>query len=289
MDGRRFRSRIRPLYVGKGYRSVTDKVADIGVFGGTGFYSFLGEVEEIWVETPYGAPSDKIAIGTVGDRRVAFLPRHGKDHTIPPGSINYRANLWAMKKIGVSRIIGPCAAGSLQPHVKPGDLVISDQFVNRTWGRADTFYEGPVVTHVSPADPYCCELRKLAATAAETERVDFHPDGTVVVIQGPRFSTRAESREYAEHGWEVINMTQYPEGYLARELEICYVNIALITDYDVGTEHDPSYEAVSHEAVVKAFQDNLVKLQSVLFRLIETIPLQRDQCSCGTALRSARG
>lgn len=263
--------------------------ADIGIFGGTGFYSFLKDVEEVWIETPYGAPSDKIAIGELAGRRVAFLPRHGKDHRLPPHLINYRANLWAMKELGVTRIIGPCAAGSLQPHVKPGDIVISDQFVNRTWGRKDTFYEGPIVTHVSAADPYCPELRELAIAAAKSEPGDVHPTGTVVVIQGPRFSTRAESKEYAAHGWEVINMTQYPEAYLARELEICYVNIALITDYDAGSEEHPDVEPVSHEGVIEIFRSNLSKLQRVLYNLVESIPLERDSCSCGSALGTARG
>jgi len=262
--------------------------ADIGVFGGTGFYEFLTNVEEIWIETPYGAPSDKVALGEVGGKRVAFLPRHGKDHRIPPHLINYRANLWAMKELGVSRIIGPCAAGSLQPHIKPGDLVVTDQFVNRTWGRKDTFYEGPIVTHVSPADPYCPELRKLAIEAAKQEGVTVHERGTVVVVQGPRFSTRAESQEFRSHGWEVINMTQYPEGYLARELGICYVNIALVTDYDVGSVDNPDDVPVSHEAVMIAFKQNLEKLRRVLFRLIEAIPLER-RCQCADALRSARG
>jgi 5''-deoxy-5''-methylthioadenosine phosphorylase len=261
--------------------------ADIGVFGGTGFYEFLTNVKEIWIETPYGAPSDKVALGEVGGKRVAFLPRHGKDHRIPPHLINYRANLWAMKELGVSRIIGPCAAGSLQPHIKPGDLVVTDQFVNRTWGRKDTFYEGPIVTHVSPADPYCPEMRALAIEAAKEEKINVHERGTVVVIQGPRFSTRAESQEYRSHGWEVINMTQYPEGYLARELGICYVNIALITDYDVGTLEHP--EPVSHEAVMIAFKQNIEKLQKVLFRLIEKVPVDERACQCADALKSARG
>lgn len=253
--------------------------ADIGVFGGTGFYEFLTNVKEIWIETPYGAPSDKVALGEVGGKRVAFLPRHGKDHRIPPHLINYRANLWAMKELGVSRIIGPCAAGSLQPHIKPGDLVVTDQFVNRTWGRKDTFYEGPIVTHVSPADPYCPEMRALAIEAAKEEKINVHERGTVVVIQGPRFSTRAESQEYRSHGWEVINMTQYPEAYLARELGICYVNISLITDYDAGLEGDPSVEPVTHKAVLEVFQENLGKLKGVLRRLIEAIPEHRE-CGC---------
>lgn len=256
--------------------------ADIGVFGGSGFYEFLDDVQEVWIDTPYGAPSDRIALGTMFGKRVAFLPRHGKDHRYPPAQINYRANLWAMKSLGITRIIGPCAAGSLTPKVKPGHFVICDQFVNRTWGREDTFFTGPIVRHVSPADPYCSELRTLAIESAKEEGVVVHPTGTVVVIQGPRFSTRSESREYSSHGWEVINMTQYPEAYLARELGICYVNISLITDYDAGLEGDPSIEPVSHKAVLEVFNENLANLKGILRRLIERIPEHRD-CQCGAS------
>lgn len=264
--------------------------ADIGIFGGSGFYSLLENVEEVWVETPYGAPSDKIALATVHGKRVAFLPRHGKDHRYPPHVINYRANLWAMKELGVQHIIGPCAAGSLQAHVKPGDFVVTDQFVNRTWGRADTFYEGPITTHISPAEPYCPYLRKVAIEAAKEQGITVHEQGTVVVINGPRFSTKAESREFSSHGWEVINMSQYPEGMLARELEICYTNIALITDYDAGLEGQPEIEAVSHQAVMKIFKDNNERLKNLLFGMTEKIEIQRDRdCLCASALKMARG
>lgn len=263
--------------------------ADIGIFGGSGFYQFLDGVEEVWIETPYGAPSDRIALATLGGKRVAFLPRHGKDHRYPPAQINYRANLWAMKHLGVSRIIGPCAAGSLNPNMKPGEFVVCDQFVHRTWGRADTFFEGPVTTHVSAADPYCNEMRGLAVRAAKSEGITVHDGGTVVVIQGPRFSTRAESKEFQQHGWDVINMTQYPEAYLARELEICYVNISLITDFDAGLEGDPSVEPVSHEAVLKVFNQNIERLKRVLYKLVELTPAERTQCACGHALGSTRG
>lgn len=261
--------------------------ADIGVFGGSGFYEFLDNVTEVWIETPYGAPSDRIALATIGGKRVAFLPRHGKDHRYPPGKINYRANLWAMKSLGVTHIIGPCAAGSLTPRVRPGEFVICDQFVNRTWGREDTFFTGPITTHVSPADPYCPNLRQLAAEAAEEQGVTVHRQGTVVVIQGPRFSTRAESKEFQSHGWEVINMTQYPEAYLAKELGICYVNISLITDFDAGLDDDPSIDPVSHEAVMKVFNANIENLKGVLSRLIAKIP-DRPDCSCAGSLGTAR-
>lgn len=256
-----------------------DRRIEIGIFGGSGFYEFLDDVEEIWVDTPYGAPSDKIAIATIAGRKVGFLPRHGRDHRYPPHKINYRANIWAMHHLGASRIIGPCAAGSLKPEIKPGDFVVTDQFVHRTWGREDTFFEGPTVTHVSAADPYCPELRQLAIDQARSLGITVHPQGTVVVIQGPRFSTKAESKEFRSHGWDVINMTQYPEGILAREMGMCYVNIALITDYDSGLEDDPSVPPVTHGAVLKVFKENNDKLKKLLIAMVEHMP-EEPHCSC---------
>jgi 5'-methylthioadenosine phosphorylase len=260
------------------------KTAEIGIFGGSGFYSLLDNVEEVTVETPYGAPSDKIAIAEIGRKRVAFLPRHGKQHQYPPHLINYRANLWAMKSLGVKQIIGPCAAGSLQPNVKPGEFVVIDQFVNRTWGRKDTFFEGPIVRHVPAAEPYCSSMRKIAVSCAKKLGITVHETGTVVVIQGPRFSTKSESREFSKNGWEVINMTQYPEGWLARELGICYINIALITDYDVGLEDNPDIKPVTHEEVLKVFSTNNDKLRNLLFAMIEELPTRPD-CACGDHLK----
>jgi 5'-methylthioadenosine phosphorylase len=255
------------------------KEANIGIFGGSGFYSLLDKVEEISVETPYGVPSEKIAIAEIGGKKVAFLPRHGKRHHLPPHMINYRANIWAMKSLGVQQIIGPCAAGSLQAHIKPGDFVIVDQFVNRTWGRSDSFVEGPIVTHLPAADPYCETLRHSAILNAKKIGIPTHEHGTVVVIQGPRFSTRAESREFSRNGWEVINMTQYPEGWLARELGMCYANIALITDYDAGLEGNPDIKPVTQEEVFKVFKGNNDKLKQLLFAMIEDLPLH-PQCGC---------
>lgn len=260
--------------------------ARIGIFGGSGFYSLLEGVDEIQVETPYGAPSAPLTIGEIGGVSVAFLPRHGKEHTLPPQVINYRANVWAMKSLGVERIIGPCAAGSLKEEVRPGDFVISDQLVDRTTGRKDTFYDGPITTHVSFADPYCPEMREVAIKTGRDQGITLHERGTVVTIQGPRFSTRAESKWFQQAGWEVINMTQYPEAYLARELEICYVNIALITDYDVGVEGRD--DAVSHEEVIKVFTANNDKLRALLFSLVPSLPTERS-CPCSTALKGARG
>jgi 5'-methylthioadenosine phosphorylase len=260
--------------------------AEIGVFGGSGFYHLDG-AEEIKMDTPYGAPSDNITLATIGGKRVAFLPRHGKKHQVPPHMINYRANLWAMKELGVTRVIGPCAAGSLQADVRPGDFVICDQFVDRTNGRKDTFYDGPVTTHISTADPYCPELRKLAVEKARMLGITVHETGTVVVIQGPRFSTRSESKWFGSQGWEVINMTQYPECVLARELGMCFVNISLITDYDVGVEGDPDLAAVTHEAVIEVFNRNNDKLRALLHELIAAIP-ETPGCKCYQHLLDGR-
>lgn len=261
--------------------------AEIGIFGGSGFYSLLDDVEETVVETPYGSPSARLAIGYIDGRRVAFLPRHGNRHELPPHMINYRANIWAMKKLGVTRIIGPCAAGSLQAHVKPGDFVICDQFVDRTKGRIDTFYDGPVATHVSAADPYCRTMREVAVEAAKESGINVHDGGTVVVVQGPRFSTKAESKWFSSHGWEVINMTQYPEAYLARELEICYLNISLITDYDTGLEDFPEIEPVTMDEVIAIFNANNEKVRDLIFKIVPKLPGKRD-CDCASALSGAR-
>lgn len=258
--------------------------ARVGIFGGSGFYSLLDDVKEVPLDTPYGAPSSPLMVGEIEGVSVAFLPRHGTKHELPPHMINYRANVWAMKELGVTRIIGPCAAGSLKPGVDPGHFVVSDQLVDRTTGRKDTFYDGPETTHVSYADPYCPELRSLTIDLAKRQQITVHERGTVVTIQGPRFSTRAESKWFQDAGWEVINMTQYPEAYLSRELEICYVNIALITDYDVGVEGG---EPVSHEKVIEVFNANNDKLRSLLFALVPGIPSERS-CPCANALEGAR-
>ncbi len=264
---------------------MTSVQAEIGVFGGSGFYQFLEDAETVQVETPYGMTSCDITIGTVAGRRVAFLPRHGYNHSIPPHLINYRANVWAFKKLGVTRVISPCAAGSLQKYVRPGSFVICDQYVDRTNSRKDTFYDGPIATHVSAADPYCPEMRQYAIDAARACGIEHHPEGTVVVIQGPRFSTRAESNWFRTQGWEVINMTQYPEAHLVKELEMCVVNVSLITDYDTGI---PGVEPVSHEEVLKVFADNNEKLKNLLFKLIEILPPHRENCVCGQVLSHSR-
>jgi 5'-methylthioadenosine phosphorylase len=252
----------------------------VGIFGGSGFYRFLDDVEELVVDTPYGPPSARIRMGEIEGARVAFMPRHGDEHSLPPHRINYRANVWAMREVGVKRIIGPSACGSLKPELAPGTFVVCDQFVDRTSGREDTFYDGPQTTHVSAADPYCPDLGRILVEAGD-ERVVA--GGTVVVIQGPRFSTRAESRWFAEAGFDVVNMTQYPEAWLARELGLCYANVSLVTDYDVGLE---GTEPVSADQAFRVFADNLDRLRALLFRAVPKIGPQPDDI-CASALDSA--
>ena len=260
--------------------------AEIGIFGGSGFYSFLDDAVDVTIETPYGEPSAPLTLGSIRGRSVAFLPRHGRQHQFPPHMINFRANLWAMKELGVSRIIGPCAVGSLRADVHPGEFLIADQLVDRTRGRKDTFYDGPQTTHISFADPYCPELRPIAAATARDAGIAAHDGGTMVVIQGPRFSTRAESRWFSAAGWSVVGMTQYPEAYLARELEMCFVNVSLVTDYDAGLEDADA--PVTHEGVMEVFNANIEKVRRLLFDLVPRIPSERA-CICSTALASAGG
>ncbi len=258
--------------------------AEIGIIGGSGFYTFLDQGEEVELETPYGRPSAPVAVGELGGKRVAFLPRHGRRHELPPHRIPYRANLWALKELGVRRVLGPCASGALRPDLRLGEFVVCDQYVDRTWGRSDTFYEHAPVTHVSAADPYCPELRRLLVETARELGIPVRDGGTVVVIQGPRFSTRAESRWFRAMGWDVINMTAYPECQLARELELCYATVAMVTDYDVGVEGG---EPVSAERVVDVFRRNNERLRELLCAVIPRIGPQPEDV-CATALRAAR-
>jgi 5'-methylthioadenosine phosphorylase len=260
--------------------------AEIGIFGGSGFYEFADSgVDEIKVETPYGPPSDKLALCTIAGRKVVFLPRHGKSHSIPPHKINYRANLWAFKELGVTRIIAPNAVGSLQREYEPGHFAINDQFVDRTNGRIDTFYDGPFATHVSTAEPYCPQLRAAAIAATKAENVPVHETATSVVIQGPRFGTKAESIWHASSGFHIVSMTQYPEVTLARELAICFANISLITDYDSGVAVDGDH--VESSDVLRVFAQNTENLKKVLRRVIGELAVERT-CSCGDALKYAR-
>ncbi|MFJ6212578.1 S-methyl-5'-thioadenosine phosphorylase [Streptomyces sp. NPDC092296] len=261
---------------------------DVGVIGGSGFYAFLDDVTEVAVDTPYGPPSDSVVVGEVGGRRVAFLPRHGRGHHLPPHRINYRANLWALRSLGARQVLGPCAVGGLRPEYGPGTLVVPDQLVDRTSGRVQTFYDGvpladgrvPAVVHVSLADPYCPVGRQVALTAARGSDWEPVDGGTLVVIEGPRFSTRAESRWYAAQGWSVVGMTGHPEAVLARELGLCYTSISLVTDLDAGVE---TGEGVTHDEVLAVFAQNVGRLRTVLFDVVAGLPAERD-CICSHAL-----
>jgi len=264
---------------------MTQNLADIGVFGGSGFYSFLENPKEVQIDTPYGKPSDSLFIGKIGEHNVAFMPRHGRKHSIPPHLINYRANVWAMKEVGATRVVSPCAAGSLQKHVKPGDFVICDQFVDWTNSRQSTFVDGPNVYHVSSAENYCPELREIAIDTAKKLGITVHEKGTIVVVNGPRFSTKAESAFFTNQGWEVINMTQFPEAYLVKELDMCPLNISLITDYDAGLVGD--VPPVTHADVIKVFSENNEKLRKLLFTMIENIPMERNNCDCANTLATS--
>ena len=261
--------------------------AEIGVIGGSGFYSLLDDVREIKVDTPYGPPSDSVFLADVSGRKVAFLPRHGRRHTIPPHKINYRANVWAMKALGVRAVISPCAAGSLQPHVKPGDFVVCDQFVDRTYGREQTFFDGPIVSHVSSAEIYDPQLRRIAIDVIRANDIPVHEAGTIVIIQGPRFSTKSESRWFSDAGWEVISMTQFPEAYLCRELGMAVVNISLITDFDAGVIEGT--EAVNAMSVLEVFELNAARIRTVVLEMIGKFPADLSALGAAEVLRYTRG
>jgi 5'-methylthioadenosine phosphorylase len=245
--------------------------AEIGIFGGSGFYSLLERSTEREVDTPYGPPSAPVAVGELGGRQVAFLPRHGPDHRYPPHRIPYRANVWAMRTLGVRWLLGPCAAGSLRADLAPGAFVVCDQLVDRTGGREQSFYDGPDTHHVSFADPYDPTLRRLLVECARAQGLAVHDGGTMVVVQGPRFSTRAESAWFRGMGWDVVNMTGHPEAVLARELEIAYAAVAVITDYDAGTD-DPAVTPVTQAEVGDRFRRSLAGLRILLGAVVPRIP-----------------
>lgn len=250
--------------------------AEVAVIGGTGFYSFLQDPEEVRVGTPYGDPSAPLAVGTVAGRRVAFLPRHGAHHDFPPHGIPYRANLWALRSLGVRQVLAPCAVGGLRPSVAPGDVVVPDQLVDRTYRRVPSFVERGAV-HLPFGDPYCPGLRAAVLGAAPAVGVEAGDGGTMVVIEGPRFSTRAESRSYAEQSWTLINMTALPEAALAREMGQCYASIALVTDMDAGAEEG---HGVDQAEVFALFRANLERLTGLLEATIAALP-DPSACSCG--------
>ncbi len=261
--------------------------AEFGIIGGSGLYSLISGAEELDIETEFGKPSDKISIGVINGRKVAFLPRHGRNHTIPPHKINYKANMAALNSLGVTRIISTSAVGSLKIDFVPGDFAFPTQFINMTSGRADTYFDGDNVTHISTAFPYCPELHKASIRAGDYDDIKYHENATMVVINGPRFSTLAESKFFNMIGADIINMTQYPEIALARELGMCYSSIAVVTDYDAGIEADQRIQPVSLEEVNARFAGSMEKVKKVLADIINETPEERS-CDCKNALDNAR-
>jgi 5'-methylthioadenosine phosphorylase len=257
--------------------------ADIGVIGGSGFYSFLTDAERLAVTTPFGDPSDDLVLGKVHGRRVAFIARHGHDHRFPPHRVNYRANLWALRSVGVRQVLAPCAVGSLKPEHGPGTLVVPDQVVDRTWGRDHTVYDavGPVV-HVGFADPFCPRGREAAINAGRAAGSNIVDSGTLVVINGPRFSSRAESLWHQQAGWAVVGMTGMPEASIARELAMCFTTVALVTDHDAGVDGG---QGVTHDEVLKVFAHSLDGLKTVLKSAISKMPTPEDDASATCACR----
>jgi 5'-methylthioadenosine phosphorylase len=254
-------------------------LAELAVIGGSGLYALLPDAEERSVDTPYGPTSDPITVAPVAGRSVAFLPRHGRDHRHPPHRIPYRANLWALRELGVSQILAPCAVGGLRPDLGPGTFVVPDQLIDRTSGRAQTFYDSGAA-HVGFADPYCPAGRATVLATAAGRGVAMTDGGTMVVVEGPRFSTRAESRWYAATGATLVNMTGHPEAALARELALCYTAIALVTDFDAGVEGD---HGVTQEEVFRVFGENTERLRGLLFAVLAALPTERT-CPCPRAL-----
>ncbi|MGL5825689.1 MAG: S-methyl-5'-thioadenosine phosphorylase [Nocardioides sp.] len=245
--------------------------AEVAVIGGSGFYSFLADAASVTVTTPYGDPAAPISIGTVAGRSVAFVPRHGAQHEFPPHAINYRANLWALRSLGVRQILAPCAVGGLRAEVAPGDIAIPDQLVDRTTSRVSSYVESGG-THVPFGDPYCARLASAISAADPSVKAG----GTMVVIEGPRFSTRAESQWYADQGWTLVNMTGHPEAVLAREMRMCYSAVALVTDMDAGAE---AGESVGQEEVFAMFARNIDRLRALLTRALEDLP-DPGGCAC---------
>ena len=265
----------------------TKDKATIGIIGGSGLYDpqILTNVKEIKVYTPYGLPSDNIILGEVEGKKVAFLPRHGRGHKIPPHKINYRANIWALKELGVKWVISVSAVGSLRMDYKPGDFVVPDQFIDMTKNREYTFFDGPVVAHVSMADPFCNHLRRIIIEAAKDLGIVTHPTGTYICIEGPRFSTRAESRVWKEvFKADIIGMTLVPEINLACEAQMCYATIAMVTDYDVFAEIPVTAEEVS-----RVMAENTEKVKKLLYEVIKRLPEKPDEgeCSCCNSLKTA--
>jgi 5'-methylthioadenosine phosphorylase len=257
--------------------------AEIGIIGGTGLYDpqLLKNVEEVNVETPYGEPSAAITVGELTGRRVAFLPRHGKKHTIRPTDVNSRANIFALKKLGVKRILAPSAVGSLKEDCEPGDVVFADQFIDRTTKREQSFYTGNKVCHISVAEPMCPEIRTTLIAVAENMGIRAHATGTYVCIEGPRFSTKAESKLFRSWDADIIGMTLVPECVLAREAELCYASISTITDYDVWKDH-----VVSADEVVATMKASVEKVKRIILEAVSHLP-KECSCECKSALNGA--
>ena len=262
---------------------MTEKI--LGVIGGSGLYAMkdLKVVDKVSVETPFGEPSDAIVVGELEGTRMAFLPRHGVGHRIPPSEINYRANIFAMKKLEVERIISVSAVGSMKEEIIPGHIVVPDQFIDRTFARKTTFFGNGIVGHVSLADPICDELHETVLESSQQAGANVHPGGTYICIEGPQFSTRAESFLYRSWGVDVIGMTNVTEAKLAREAGICYVTIALATDYDCWHQEE---EAVTLEAVLEIMHQNVELAQSILKEIVKK-PILKRSCTCGEAAKNA--
>jgi 5'-methylthioadenosine phosphorylase len=258
--------------------------AEIGIIGGTGIYSegMLKNVKVTKIRTPYGKPSSSVRIGDFKGKRIAFLFRHGDSHSIPPHKVNSQANIYALKKLGVERIMGIAAVGSLKEEIKPGDIVIPDQFIDMTKFRNPTFYDGPKVAHVSMADPFCKEMRDLVCRTIKNLNIRFHEKGTYLCIEGPRFSTRAESNLWRIMKADIIGMTLIPEVVLAREKEVCYLSVSSVTDYDCWKAN----EAVSADDVIKTMKKNTQNIKKILETLIPSIQKERE-CECSKALENA--
>jgi len=262
--------------------------AKIGVIGGSGLYQMeaLADEEEVVIDTPFGKPSDAFIIGSLGGERVAFLPRHGRGHRLSPTEIPFRANIYAMKLIGVERIISASAVGSLREELKPMDIVFPDQFFDRTRQRVSTFFNSGIVAHVSFADPVCHQLcDAMEATARrEIEDIDIHRGGTYLCMEGPAFSTKAESEVYRSLGMSVIGMTNLQEAKLAREAEICYATMALVTDYDCW---HPEHDSVTIEMVIDYLNRNVSNAQKIIAGAVARLAVEERRCKCGHALRHA--
>lgn len=257
-------------------------MVEIGIIGGSGLYELLSEPKELKVDTAYGAPSSTVSIGLIGGKEIAFMTRHGREHAVPPHLINYRANIAAMRNLGVNTLITSSVVGSLRADYKPGDFVITDQFYDRTWGRESTFYTGPKVVHVSMADPYCSRLHDSSVKALDDLGETYHDGGVSVVIQGPRFSTRAESQVFQKLGFSVLSMTQHPETTLAREAGMCVFNLSFVSDLDAGIEGIQD-NPVTAGMVWRTVANGQPRIKAALTNIVKYLTVD-PECQCHDAL-----